>query len=407
MSNIFEFYGICSCMAILTLFFLSTHFRCVSPSRSTFHRTPAAIHSLLDPPTTSTDTLLRSRASANFRLLDAFHLTNTFVNPDSTTHSEFHRKSINLMQAVEKNWNRFAGVATQAVELFLPDSSTEFHTFVRAVTLSTIIVGLLDPDTDIPACGATDVNIVANLISDIWVLSKKPDPIPEHLRAMLNTRLRRLIPDQDAYPNPLDFVIPTWDPMWRLVAATIAEIHQDAAACRAFQILHFNPYLSQFREPTLTLGRSFQSPSVQDYLNESLRLHPPVKHIARHIFRTSRPTSFLPGFLVARDRIDIEVRVADIENVQRAALWGVGSHPDVYDAGRFLRRPELAQNMLAFGYGPLKCTGMRWAPMAAAIIAGAILNRVDGGGYQVVSGSHIGTREGWDGWMVRKVDTAT
>ncbi|KAJ7107251.1 hypothetical protein C8R43DRAFT_1045217 [Mycena crocata] len=267
MSNIFEFYGICSCMAILTLFFLSTHFRCVSPSRSTFHRTPAAIHSLLDPPTTSTDTLLRSRASANVRLLDAFHLTNTFVSPDPTTHFEFRRKSINLIREVHRNWTRFASVAAQAVELSLPDSSIEFHTFVRAVTLSTVIVGLLDPDADITALGATDVNIVANLISDIWLLSKNPDPIPEHLRAMLNTRLRRLIPDQDAYPNPLDFVIPAWETMWRLVAVTIAEVHQDAAACRAFRILHFNPDIAYFRAPTY----GGTSPSIEAYMNESLR----------------------------------------------------------------------------------------------------------------------------------------
>jgi hypothetical protein len=41
--------------------------------------------------------------------------------------------------------------------------------------------------------------------------------------------------------------------------------------------------------------------------------------------------------------------------------------------------------------------------MAAAVIVGAILNRVDDVAYYIVRGERVGDRTGWDGWLVRKL----
>jgi hypothetical protein len=147
MSNIFELYGICICTSILIFF--STRFCFYLRRPATVHRTPAAIRGLLDPPTPSMDTLLRSRASPNARLFQTFHLSNTFVSPDRAIRADFLRRSRYLLHVAERDWERFTGVAQQAVELTLPDLPTPFHTFIRSVTLSTIIVGLLEPDSDL------------------------------------------------------------------------------------------------------------------------------------------------------------------------------------------------------------------------------------------------------------------
>ncbi|KAF8191660.1 hypothetical protein K438DRAFT_899962 [Mycena galopus ATCC 62051] len=392
----FEFYGICACTSILSFFLFSALFGVISVRRPIVHRTHSAIRGVLDPPGPSMDTLLRSRASPNLRLTQVFHLTNTFVSADLTIHADFLRKSRSLLRSAKRDWPRFNGIALQAAEMTLSDLPTPFHVIVRSITLRTIIVGLLDSHTDMASLESNDVNIVTNLITDLWILSKKPAPIPEHLLDMLNHHLRRLIPDQTAYPNPLDFVIPTWETLWRLVAMTLAHVHTDVGACRAFLDLNDNPDQAQFCAPKL----DGTSPSVENYMSESLRLHPPVRHITRHTFSEYPLTMFFPQFLIPPR---IQTHIADIESAQRSALWeSDSSPPEAFDAARFLREPR-ACDVLAFGAGPLKCAAMNWAPMAAAVIVGAILNRVDGITYYIVRGERVGGRTGWDGWMVRKV----
>ncbi|KAJ7778831.1 hypothetical protein DFH07DRAFT_796154 [Mycena maculata] len=395
MSNLLELYGICLCTAIL-FFFISILNRFVSLRKPIHRRTPGGIHLLLDPPTSSKDTLLLSRASPNARLRRAFRLTNTFVSANPAVHSDFVKKSIVLLHATKRDWEVFTGIAVQAVESALPDFTTPFHTFVRAVTLRTIIVGLLDPQIVVTTLASNDIDVVTRLITDIWILSKNPDSVPEHLLERLNVRLRRLVPDHDAYPNPLDFVIPTWETLWRVVAVTVAHIYADADACAAFRDLNDNPTADQFRGKRVHTT----SPSAEDHIHESLRLYPPVKHITRHIVCTTVVTTFLPGFLAAR--IPLRIEIADIESAQRSAFWG--SDPDVYDPTRFLHQPDRAKELLAFGYGPLRCKAAHWAPMAAGAIVAAILSRVDEVRYRFVRGDRIGGREGWDGWFVRKVN---
>ncbi|KAJ7184553.1 hypothetical protein C8R46DRAFT_1299667 [Mycena filopes] len=373
MTNAFEFYGICISTVILATFFLSPH-----------------QWGLSSVPTPSTDTLLRSRASPNTRLHHAFHLSNTFVSPDPNVHAAFFRQSRALLQAAKRDWNRFNNVAMEAVEPTLPDIATPFHVFVRSVTLRVVIVGLLDPSVDIDSLASSDVELVGELITDLWLLSKRPEHIPEHLLEMLNNHLRPLLPDVEKYPNPLDFVIPTFETLWRLVAVTIAHVHTDAAACGAFRDFNENPTCEQFHASRL----GGTSPSAEAYICESLRHSPPVRHITRHTFK--------PRWLLTSITPPFPLLIADIESAQRTAFWDSDSPPDVYDATRFLHEPR-SNDLLAFGCGPLKCAAAGWAPMAAATIVGAVLNRVDGVAHYIVRGPRIGGREGWDRWEVRKV----
>ncbi|KAJ7041985.1 hypothetical protein C8F04DRAFT_1077884 [Mycena alexandri] len=395
MTDALEFYGICICMIILTIFFLSTPYCVFSSHRPITHQTPAAVHGLLHSPTVSTDTLLRSRASANARLSRVFRLSNSLVDPNLAVHAVFLRQCRALLQAAGC-WMHFSGVALQAVELALLGITTPFHVFVRAVTLCTVIGGLLDPHT---SSASNNIDIVMSRITCLRLLSRNPEPIPEHLLAVLNASLRRLLPDIEKYPNPLDFVIPVCAALWRVVAVTIAHVHEDAAACEAFRDFSANPnILPVFHAPR----RGGTSPSVENYINESLRLHPPIRHITRHIFKPSMLTPFLPGILATRIPPRINTEFADIESAQRSAFRSSGSPPEAYDAARFLHSPRVS-DVLAFGHGPLKCTAANWAPTAAAVIVGAILNRVNGVTYQIVRGGRVGGREGWDGWMVRKL----
>ncbi|KAJ7494357.1 hypothetical protein B0H11DRAFT_2277109 [Mycena galericulata] len=179
-------------------------------------------------------------------------------------------------------------------DLALPDHTTPFHKFVRSVTLRTIIVGLLDPTADITYLAAHDIDIVADLINDIWLLSKKLEPIS-----------RASARDAQYTPPAADFVIPAWETLWRVVSVTLAQVHMDAEACRSFHDLFDDVSMKQFRAKRL----DDTAPSTEDYIIESLRLYPPVKHITRHMFRPRALTRFLPRFLAALipSRFDIEI----------------------------------------------------------------------------------------------------
>ncbi|KAJ7611759.1 hypothetical protein FB45DRAFT_940928 [Roridomyces roridus] len=393
-SHILQVYGICLCTAILTFLFSSTLVRVFTPGRPIRRSTVAAIRRLLGPPNPAIQGLLRTRAAANTRLQDAFHLTNTFVSSSTTVHSDFLKQSSDLLRASRKDWRGFADVADQAVQLSL--TNTPFHTFIRSVVLRTVIVGLLDPSTDITYLDAFDIDAAAELMSDLWVRSKQPQPIPQELLEKLNNHLRRLVPDEEKYPYPLDWVIPAWETLWRVVAVTVAYVDQDVEARDAFRSLVDKPTMATFRE-----RRGASSPSAQDYIDEGLRLHPPVKRITRHISRQALLTRFLPRSLAAYISRQTVVEVADIESAQRdSTLWGPRP-ANVYDPRRFVDAPGLAGNILAFGYGPLQCKAAKEAPMAAALIVGAILSRV-----KVVHGERVGGREAgsWRGWSVQRMD---
>ncbi|KAJ7084864.1 hypothetical protein B0H15DRAFT_910746 [Mycena belliarum] len=402
MSNL-ELYGICLCAAILTFFFIP-RFWSLHQQGTVHHQTPQSIRLLLDPPDTPKDTLLRSRASANARLIGALLPTNTLVSHDLAVNSAFRAKSIRLFKAAQQDWQQFAAIALQAAKLALPAQTTPFQTFVGSVTLSTIIVGLLEPHADITTLDAVDLAAMSDLITHIWILSKKDNPVPSHLLREVKDGLRRLIPDNDTYPNPLDSVILTWEPLWRVVAAALVHIHQDDTACAAFRVLTENPSFVQFCAPRL----GYASPSAQDIILETLRFNPPVRELARQTIRKSQLTKFLPSFLAALIPPHISTEIANIESAQRSASWGPGADPETFNAVRFRLEPTRADDLLAFGCGPLQCVASQWAPMAAAVIVGAILNRVDGVDYyHIVRGREIGGREGWEGWTVRKVDLDT
>ncbi|KAJ7184557.1 hypothetical protein C8R46DRAFT_1064426 [Mycena filopes] len=390
MTNALELYGICICMAILTIFFLST--LCVFPPRRPIaHRIQTAVPGVLHPPRPSMDTLLPSGASANTHLPLA-NPPNPLVRPDLAVHTPFCHQTHTLLQAAP-GWRLFHSLALQAVKLALPDVTTPFHSFVGVVTLCTVIVGLLDPHTDITSSALHDVNIAASLVARLWCLSKTPEPIPEHLLALLHASLRRLLPDTEKYPNPLDFVLPALEPLWRVVAITVAHVHKDPAACKVFR-----SFCADIAINALRRGGSVTARSVEDYLDKSLELDPSLRPTIHRAFKPSRLTAFPRGRLAARLPPRIDTEISDIESAQRSA----SCPPESYYAARFQRRPR-ADPLLAFGYQPLKCEAVDWSRTAAAVIVGAILNHVDGLTHQIDRGGPIGGREGWDGWMVRKL----
>jgi hypothetical protein len=309
----------------------------------------------------------------------------------------------------------------------------------------------------------SDVELVAQNITLLWGLSKRPDSIPKHLLKELNGALGRLMQvrvrgrgqdekvkeqefdgvpedemnrkrgrdeDTEEFHNPLDFVVPAWETLWRVVAVTIAYAYacggDSEGVKRALVEFAKNPTEAQFRRPLNTNTDTYWSslinpdseelgqepavgPNVECIIAESLRLHPPSKRISR-----SKPWAWWAGFLQmlpTRWGVSIEnvtsVKIhADVGALLRCPeIWGS-------DAASFVPQRHLSPRVTeeqneamgwVFGYGRLKCVAATWVPLAVGVVAGVVVERIEEGGMEVVRGEGgVGGREGWLGWVIRR-----
>ena len=370
------------------------------------HRDISSVFHLLSPPNSYPKSLLASRASPNARLVRAFSLTNTFVSADIDVHSTFvgHANAL-LRAATQRGWPYFQHTAIGAIEAVLCEKTQlEFDVLVQDVTLRVILVGFLDVGKEVGEFDCTDIRVVASHITRLWRLSKSSDNIPSHLLPQLNHHLRRLIPDEETYPNPLDYVIPVWETLWRVVATTVAFASTEDFT-DIFAELHKQPTVDRFR--TCIDIR----PSTEAFVTEAMRLHPPSKRIARCVSRTGPFASFFQSFAgkhispsFSSPMSSLHKECADIESVLRDFnIWG----PDAlqFDPTRFhptrLQPRQEKVKVLPFGYGRYRCIAASWAPMAAGVISAAILDRIGAEKeYYLVAGKATGGREGWEGWSI-------
>ena len=382
-------------------------------THTTHHRLAQEIMDVLHPHSVSVVELLKERAAANRRLARAFHISNTFVSSDPDVHKTFVTKAQHLMKTAQRHgWAHFQAIAIDAVQWQLSQQDKhssplepnpfKFYSFVQNVTLIVVLVGILQVDEPIQSFSYKDVTLVASHITTIWVSSKKSDPIPPALLEELTTHLRRLVIDEAQYPNPLDFVIPTWETLWRVVATTVAYSYSDKEIRKIFKEFNACPSDHGFRGGDQASEADINV-SVKAVVSEAMRLHPPSKHISR-----SKSRMWWPRFLEKwiQPGIVTKKRTANIEKLLRCNIWGPDA--DEFRPSRHsppLILPDQTQALtFGFGYGPLRCIASSWAPTAAAVISGAILDELDTSRYVLEAGADIGGREGWDGWTIDKTD---
>ncbi|KAI0255174.1 hypothetical protein BJV78DRAFT_749807 [Lactifluus subvellereus] len=348
------------------------------------------ILSLLDPPHCPINQLLSARAQPNTRLVHAFHLNNTFVSDDVGVRKQFLARAGEILRRHAQNFAGFpdtvrgvvAGVASR-----LPShhGTIPFARFVQAITLRLVVCSLLGGN--IPEESDEGVVFVVEAINDLWALSKKrATPMRPELLEHMSTYLLLWLP---TYEHPLDFVIPAYETMWRVVAITVARAARDPAACAAFSAYLESPLDSQFGH------FKNEGPSVEAFMCEVLRLHPPSRRLLR-----VAPSRFAGFPLWTRD-----IYVADLEALHRdMTIWGKDA--TIFDPMRFHPSRisyEQRRAYIPFSCGPLRCVAFREAPRFAAIVAASALETVceQNARHRLVSGEKLGWREGWEGWEVK------
>ncbi|KDQ59798.1 hypothetical protein JAAARDRAFT_127208 [Jaapia argillacea MUCL 33604] len=351
----------------------------------------------------SLSVLLQSRAIPNQRLRRAFHINNTFVSADPHVHSRFVADARRLLSEFssresERRWSEFREVTSHLVNSYLRGPTIPYDVFAQTITFGVIVVTLLD--AEVSELEFESVAIVTKAINDLWCLSKTAaeGDVTHTLLLDINTHLHRWIPK---YDNPLEFILPAFETLWRVVAAALPHVYADPDITgRAFADFFDNPVEAQF-ECFLN-----DRPSVRAVMQETLRLYPPTKRIKRSIKRFAL-TPIVPTFVrnTFPNFFDKTV-VADVESLQRSDVWDA-SHtfdPMRHSEGRVTA--ESQRTLLGFGYGRLACIGRTWAPRAAALIVAAILEGLDsvnGERYVLIRGDEMGGREGWKGWEFRLV----
>jgi hypothetical protein len=355
------------------------------------------IVALLDPPGSTISDLLLARAKPNARLVHSFGLQNTFVSADSVVRKQFVTRARDILRQHTRHFGAFPDVVRGVVAgsaLRLRSQSREpsipFATFIQVVTLRIVVSSLLGGN--IPEDYDDDTVFVVEAINDLWTLSKKSQPPLNTLLESLNVHLHQWMPE--LYERPLDYVIPAYETMWRVIAVTVARAIHDRGACAAFSAYLESPNQDQF---VRFEDARPQQPSVEAFISEVLRLRPPSRGLARAA-APSRRFQFLSWAQPAA------THVADIEALHTdAAIWG--SDAAVFDPMRFhASRLSYGQKhaFMPFSYGPLRCVAFKEAPRFAAIVAAAVLEIVNApdGRYQLVCGEKIGRREGWEGWSI-------
>ncbi|KAF9225900.1 hypothetical protein BS17DRAFT_669522, partial [Gyrodon lividus] len=345
---------------------------------------------LLNPSGASITALLRARAIPNKRLVHAFGITSAFVSSDPKVHKEFTSRAKGLIAGValkDRGWKVLLQTTDEAAHRFLPEQNLDFATFIQCITFAVVLTRLfnVDPET----LHHQDVVYVTNIINKRWTQSKTMNAVAMRQDDSLHeitTRIGAWIADHDQYPNPLNFILPAYETMWRLVAVTVAHVYRCRSNTLHDTVIAFgqNPTEEQFQ----TFGNEGQQASMQAIILEALRLHPPTRHIGRASEVSWWKKLFVPS-----------IEIADIEAVHLSDDYGENTsefNPMRFHPSHMQGRPEL----FSFGHGKLSCVAATWAPMAAALMVASVIEQMQGAGFSLTIGRQIGGRSGWDGWMV-------
>ncbi|KAL4071457.1 hypothetical protein V8B97DRAFT_1963573 [Scleroderma yunnanense] len=318
------------------------------------HNSAPALRSLLKPGNVSLAYLLEARAIPNQRLIRAFGITSTFVSGDPEVHHIFVNRAKDILGGLStkgQGWRALLQATEDAVSRLLPAKEMDYDTFMQCMTFTIILVALLNVDPE--SLHSDDLVFVTSTINRRWTDSKKVKTTALTQDGSLNKvqhHLERWISDHDRYPNPLNFILPAYETMWRVVAVTVAHLYCHGDDSMRNIVLRFAdcPTEEQFR----SFGEENMEPSMKNIITEALRLHPPTKRIVRAALVPWWKKMFVPS-----------LEVADVEAVHLSSTYGDG--PTYFDPMRFhpsrvSEQPEL----FAFGYGRLSCPAASWAPMA-------------------------------------------
>ncbi|KAF2799284.1 hypothetical protein K505DRAFT_294959 [Melanomma pulvis-pyrius CBS 109.77] len=255
-----------------------------------------------------------ARARPNEGLKTVFGIANAFTTRDQGVHAKFVSDAKKRMQkAIQLNgnkwkdqdgdWNNVRALAQCSVGQILsqPEEKLRIVDLVRVVTLKVSLrIFFNASDKAINSQRSMEqLVLIGQRINDLWIASKdKSKPLPEW-HSESNTDIHEALlavceaenPDEaeEVNPlkpekNPMDWLLPAYETMWRVVLACVIELRFRNAEnatiwCKALEEYVSDTSREKFKGTPTTPGvRGF---CVNDIVKEALRLYPPTRRVYR------------------------------------------------------------------------------------------------------------------------------
>lgn len=336
---------------------------------------------------------LESRAFPNQRLVAAFGINNAFTTTDGKYARALRAAAVEKIKMEDSDWKRIAGFAERLVRESIANArssylDTSLDSLVQCIALRLALHVLfrlhpLELDERL-------IMKFAEAINNCWVNSKSSARhAAKRLRGAkvtLNDALYKLFPEygpgSDSRDNPLNYILPAYETLWRIVLLCFIEVsfrqHRQAETVEWRKVLETfltNPTQAAFEKSVTT--EAGQSVSVSHIVNEGLRLYPPTRRVHRMYH--------LKGPLCKP-----EILAADIEKMQRdPAIW---NDPLTFKPSRWLKIGEDARSaFMPFGNKPFVCPAQKeFGPRMIGILVAALAVHIDPVGLELRYLKHCG-----------------
>ncbi|KAF2493832.1 hypothetical protein BU16DRAFT_619053 [Lophium mytilinum] len=283
---------------------------------------------------------LTSRAVPNQRLTVAFGIDNAFTTTSIEKRKSFKDQSISILHrpSLNSGWEKLHFGLRIMIRDALIDKSILLVPLVQSLTLRITLGVLFDLDpVQIPIGVAEEL---ASDINDIWLASKCGSIPIWRTQTRTHMLLRTLISSRnplDAAENPMNFILPAYETLWRVVLRCFIEIaYRGPRANRTIWRQAIHESLSTNKDESIALAKV----SADNIAREALRLYPPTRRVYRY---ESNLNTGLP-----------EVVAADIEACQRNETeWGADAK--TFNPDRWTTIDDPAKRLLAFGDSPFRC----------------------------------------------------
>ncbi|KAJ5812912.1 Cytochrome P450 [Penicillium robsamsonii] len=317
-------------------------------------------------------TLLQSRAIPNQRLRVAFGIDNAFTSHDEPRVKQFIVQAKSLINLSPTAWSLLSDIAQRAVRRNIKDATANGHgeikirvmDLVQALTLRMVLQVLFSMEDEALSLPDSCLIELSNAINITWINSKSKTTLtPFENNSHLQKAILGVFPaTQDLNPqnNPLNMILPGFETMWRITICMLIE----TGYMTGFQHPEWRTQLAAFaRTPSKAVfvqKVGIDNVSVEQLVNEALRLYPPTKRVYRasQCYGSSAP----------------EVEAEDIEWSHTAAhTWGPGAM--FFDPRRWDALTNTQKHAFTpFGNKPFVCPAQSvFGPRVIGLIVGVLL----------------------------------
>ena len=318
-------------------------------------------------------TPLESRAIPNLRLVEVFGINNSFTTADQNFHKDFRKRVKSRLRLTEGQWEdtvcRAQLTISSYLKLHLKQAegtrlAVPLVPMVRVVVLKVILGTVVEGHRgNLPPINLEFriLEQVADIINRLWILSKSEgvSSTSRSLLDQLNKFLMQLLPEAQDYP--LNIILPSFETMWRVVIRGIMELRfRDYDTWQSHYQGMIKNILIDPSQQMMKKSDSRSAVSIENIVNEILRLYPPT----RRIYRAVSAAHGCPPAIVG----------VDVESLHR--------DPGVWGGDSLCFRPSRWQNGLSkvqqaaffpFGKKNFICPAKSpFAPRMLAILVGAI-----------------------------------